>query len=112
MNTVPGKTSIAAAIFACLLTFACGNVTPTLELGEAYERIYIAIFYKEAECGHRPDFPLVFLDDPSTFGVDACAFAIIRGECPFRQYPLVCVEAYNVDVPNTGPDIGSVDLQL
>ena len=84
---------------------ACGGYQETVELSDAYVDIYVAIGYKANECGNRPAYPLLMLDEPSRYAVDACLFAIVRGECPFNDYPILCFELYNTDVPGVGPEL-------
>lgn len=94
---------LALTLSACLLG-ACGYEEP-VPLTDAYIEIYVAIGYKANECGHRPAYPLVMLDEPSRYAVDSCVFSIVRGTCPFTDYPLLCFELYNTDVPGYGPKL-------
>ncbi len=77
----------------------------TVELTEAYVQVYVAVAYKASECGGQPAYPLVMIDEPSRYAVDACVFSIVRSECPFQDYPLLCFELYNTDVPGVGPEL-------
>lgn len=59
---------------------------------------------KRKECGQSPP-PFSFLvpESASAYGVQVCTLAIIEAPCPFTTYPLLCLEAFNKDVPNIGP---------
>ncbi|MCB1158764.1 MAG: hypothetical protein H7A25_25200 [Leptospiraceae bacterium] len=92
-------------ILLSLLFFAtCYNLDeeyPKKE--EAYIEIYAAILYKEAECGQKPALPIIFMDRPKRTAMNACVFSIVKSNCPFLTYPLVCLEMFKVDVPYVLP---------
>ena len=81
----------------------CALESTTMETTEAYSQIYAAIDYKRKACGNWPGYWLVPLDNPPQYGVSLCTLTIIRQECPFRDYPLFCLEMYEIDVPLIGP---------
>ncbi len=62
---------------------------------------------KRNECGNSPPVPLFKIgkNNPPAFGINACTLAILFQSCPFDTYPLICLEYFNYDVPNIGPDL-------
>ena len=79
--------------------------------------LYSAILYKESKCEDdnkckkenkcRPTNPplgalFVAASKASSFALDACTFAILKQECPFDSYSLVCLEIFS-DIPGLGP---------
>ncbi|MCB1165866.1 MAG: hypothetical protein KDK37_10130 [Leptospiraceae bacterium] len=85
-----------------LLIAACAEDT-TVPDDEAMSQIYAAVNYKAKECGNEPAYILIVPHEPTQHSVDLCALTIIRSECPFNDYPLFCVEMYDVDIPGISP---------
>lgn len=81
---------------------ACPEDT-TVPDDEAMSQIYAAVNYKAKECGNEPAYILIVPHEPTQHSVDLCALTIIRSECPFNDYPLFCVEMYDVDIPGISP---------
>ncbi|MBI41779.1 MAG: hypothetical protein CMF59_19460 [Leptospiraceae bacterium] len=75
----------------------------TVPEDEAWSQIYAAIDYKYRECGNQPNYILIVPREPSQYGVELCALTILRQECPFNDYPIFCVEMYDIDLPGIGP---------
>lgn len=90
-------------LFIAALSVTGCPVDTSIDQSDAYNQIYAAIDYKAKECGTSPAYPLILPDTPSNYGVELCSLTIIRLECPFNDYPLLCLEAYNYDVPGIGP---------
>jgi len=61
---------------------------------EAYHDFLIAYFYKASQCNNQPEYFLIFPKFISKRWLDACLFSIIRSECPFNDYPSVCLKVY------------------
>lgn len=79
-----------------------------MDLAEAYSEIGAAIDFKRRECGHMPAYPLVIPGRPSEYGVRLCSLTILRQSCPFRDYPIFCLEIYTEEcdqcnLPLIGP---------
>ena len=105
-SAAPGSRMFGALLLCLAALWAGGCVYEEgVKLQDAYLEVYAAIGYKGNECGNRPAYPLVMIDEPSRYAVDACVFSIVRGECPFVDYPVMCFELYNTDVPGVGPEL-------
>lgn len=87
----------------CLFAFAGCPENTTVPEDEAWSQIYAAIDYKYKECGNQPNYILIVPHEPSQYGVELCSLSILRQECPFNDYPLFCVEMYEIDLPGIGP---------
>lgn len=70
---------------------------------EAWSEIYAAIDFKKEECGNEPEQKMLVPPNPPTYGTQLCSISIIRMECPFDHYPILCLEMYGVDIPAFGP---------
>lgn len=89
------------------LLFLCSCADEGYYKGEDKRNLFLATIAKGSECdGVYPGFPLAPLDkEISEFAVHACTLAIIQAECPFLEYPLICLEMFKVDIPNFGPKL-------
>jgi hypothetical protein len=97
-----------------LLFFKC-SAESEATIQDRKDTLLFAILAKEQECGVRPEFPIISLnkkDTPPEYGTRACTVAILQASCPFTSYPLVCLEFYKYDVPNSGPRLNSIQLNL
>lgn len=73
---------------------------------EANQTLITAYLAKSAECGNDPGFPILSQSKyPFEYSVNACALSIIKSDCPFTTYPLLCLEVFKIDIPNVGPKI-------
>lgn len=74
---------------------AC-RIEDTLSSEETNSQIYSAANYKSRECGNPIPQPFLFAlkNNVSRRNVDLCTFAIIRMDCPFDGYPIVCILIY------------------
>lgn len=77
------------------------------EFQKNQDSLNAATLLKMNECGNSPPIPLFKIgkNNPPAFGINACTLAIILQSCPFSNYPLICLEYFNYDVPNIGPDL-------
>ena len=90
-----------------LQLFGCGGESK-LEVQKRIETLNMAILLKVQECGSRPEFPLIQIDkktNPPEYGTRACTVEILFQRCPFTNYPIICLEFYKYDVPNSGPTL-------
>jgi hypothetical protein len=97
-----------------LLLLRC-SVESEAKIQERKDTLLFAILAKEQECGVRPVFPIISLDKknkPPEYGTRACTVAILQSPCPFTNYPLICLEFYKYDVPNAGPKLNSIGIDL
>lgn len=88
---------------ACITFVAACPENTTVPENEAWSQIYAAIDYKARECGNQPNYILIVPREPSQYGVELCSLTILRQECPFNDYPIFCVEMYEIDLPGIGP---------
>jgi len=96
------KRLLAVWVFA--LGF-CGCIVEndTVNTGDAISEIYAAIQFKTRQCGNSPGYLLLVPDHPPSYGTRLCSLSIIRLECPFRDYPVFCVEMFGFKLPGIGP---------
>lgn len=94
--------ALLLALAGCLFV-GCLAESVSVDTSEAYSQIFAAIDYKREACGDWPGFYLVPLDNPQQYGTDLCSLSIIREECPFDDYPVFCMEMYDIDLPLIGP---------
>ncbi|MCB1325132.1 MAG: hypothetical protein H7A21_09755 [Spirochaetales bacterium] len=97
-----------AAVLLLTLILFCRPADTTVPLEDAYSEIGAAISFKANECGHQPGYPLLIPANPPEYGIRLCSLLIIRQDCPFRDYPLACIELYAdicdfCDVPGLDP---------
>ena len=88
---VPGIITFLALLL--FFTGSCDEVEK-MDTTEAYVQVYTAIEYKRAECGDAPLYPLFVPPEPPLQGANTCAFAITDADCPFNDYPLLCLELF------------------
>lgn len=99
----------ASVVSGSLLTLLLSGLTSCvvteddLSGADAWHEVYRAIEYKAEKCGNRPDYMLIPPANPPEYGTRLCSLTIINLECPFDDYPLFCLEMYNIDVPGIGP---------
>lgn len=80
-------------IFLFLLISFC-LVEENVNRSEAYHDFLIAYLYKASQCNSQPEYFLIFPKVVSKRWLDACLFSIIRSECPFNDYPSICLKIY------------------
>ncbi len=97
--------------FLLLLFFSC-SIREEITQGKALANLSIAIIYKQNECKTQPNYFLPPPKKPFKYGVDACVFSIIKSPCPFKEYPIICIEIFKVDVKGVGPKIDKSILEL
>lgn len=103
-NSIPFRLfRLGLAVLVLGLSLSCASESDTVPIEDAYVQLFVAIDVRRSECGEQPDYFLPVIDEPTPYGLNACVFAIVRGECPFLDYPLICLEMYNTDVPGSGP---------
>ncbi|MFN3604510.1 MAG: hypothetical protein ACK4UJ_07350 [Leptonema sp. (in: bacteria)] len=81
-------------IFLFFLWFSCSNFDDTISSQDAYSHFYIAILYKASQCNQKPEFLMILPKEISKKIYEACIFSIIRMDCPFNEYPLICYKIY------------------
>lgn len=91
------------AIACILLTFRCVVEDDTVATDDAYSEIYAAIQFKARQCGNMPSYFLPIPKNPPEYGTRLCSLSILRQDCPFRDYPVFCVEMMGIDLPGIGP---------
>lgn len=99
--------TIYSLLFLFLTVTVCGGESKE-EVQKRIDTLNLAIVLKVQECGSRPEFPLIQIDkktNPPEYGTRACTVEIIFQKCPFTTYPLICLEFYKYDVPNSGPSL-------
>lgn len=97
------RTGLALAALFILLSFRCVVEDDTVETADAYSEVYAAIQFKARQCGNMPAYFLPIPKDPPSYGTRLCSLSILRQDCPFRDYPLFCVEMLGLDLPGIGP---------
>lgn len=72
---------------------------------EDKRNLFLTMIVKAGECGENfpkiPIFPLK--KEIHLYAVQACTLAIIQAPCPVTEYPLICLEMFEIDIPNFGP---------
>ncbi len=66
----------------------------TIKNKDAYHDFFIAYFYKASFCNSQPSYFLIFPKEVNKRWLEACIFSIIRSDCPFNEYPLICLNIY------------------
>ncbi len=61
---------------------------------EAYTNLLIAILYKASVCNQQPSYVLILPKKLPRRWYEACIFSIIRMDCPFEEYPIICYKIY------------------
>lgn len=100
--------AFVALTLAGVMAAGCLPEEDHADLLGAYSEIGAAIDFKARECGHQPAYPLILPGKPSNYGTRLCSLTILRQACPFRDYPLFCLEMYTLeceacDLPLIGP---------
>lgn len=99
----PVRLRLLAILLACL-SMMCVSEKDDVNSGDATSEIYAAIQFKARQCGNSPGYPFIPPPNPTAYGTRLCSLSIIRAECPFRDYPIFCIEVYEgADVPGIGP---------
>jgi hypothetical protein len=94
---------VVLLLSALLWLPACRVEDGTMNEADAYSEIYTAIEQKSTECGGRPGYYLILPTDPLEYGTRLCSLSILRIKCPFNDYPIFCLEMYDIDLPGIGP---------
>jgi len=76
--------------------FSSCTIQDTLTQAETNSQIFAAASYKARECGNPIPNPFLYAISKRVpqRNVDLCTFAILRSDCPFDAFPLVCVLIY------------------
>lgn len=74
---------------------------------EDKKNLFLTMIVKAGECGGKfPQIPIFPIKkEIPLYAVQACTLAIIQAPCPVLEYPLICLEIFEVDIPNFGPKI-------
>lgn len=91
------RLALTGLILSLLASCANGYV----EKDEAQKDILVATAYKTQECGSGPGYFLPIIKDQDQNAVSGCVIAIVNAQCPFNEYPLLCIRVYGEDVPGT-----------
>ncbi len=94
--------ALILALSASIL-IECQAEKDTEKTPNAWSEIYAAIEFKAKQCGNRPGYPLIVPENPPSYGTRLCSLTITQQPCPFSDYPLFCLEMYEIDVPGIGP---------
>lgn len=83
-------------IIICLVLLTnCLPNNPLVPAFDAQSQINAAAEYKAKECQTPvPQPPLYVFFDQQKRNVDLCSIAITRMECPFYEYPIICLGIY------------------
>ena len=88
-------------IFRCIIiTFLLGiyNCVPydeSIPAWDAQTQVNAAAEFKAKECkSETPQPPLYVFTDQVKRNLDLCTIAITRMECPFNEYPIICLGIY------------------
>ncbi len=78
---------------------------------EDKRNLFLTMIVKSGECGGNfPQLPIFPIKkEIPLYAVQACNLAIIQSPCPVLEYPLVCIEMFQIDIPNLGPKIVKTD---
>ena len=80
-------------IFSLLL--GCIPVDDKISKENAQSQIYAAADFKAKKCGTPiPQPPLLVFTDQLQRNLDLCTLSIIRMDCPFDGYPVICLGLY------------------
>jgi hypothetical protein len=98
---------IIITIIATIISFSCSSEEIENEtFHEKTKYLYSAIAFKNSECKGMPGFPLLIIDKKiSLYGLNACITSIVLQDCPFENYPLICLEIFKYDVKDIGPQL-------
>lgn len=85
--------------FLVIFLFSCMQ-SSTLDSDHTNSQVYSAAVYKAKECGSTlpQDYLFVTSNKVPQRNVDLCTYAIMRMNCPFDGFPLVCVLLYIEEV--------------
>ncbi len=93
----------AMIVFIQLLLVGCIPVDDKIPKEDAQSQIYYAADFKAKKCGTPiPSPPLLVFTDQLQRNLDLCTIAITRLECPFSEYPIICLGIYS---PEPIPEI-------
>lgn len=81
-------------IFIVVIFFSCLIEENVIKNQDAYRDFLIAYIYKSTLCNSQPSYFLVFPKKLSKRWFEACIFSIIRSDCPFNEYPSICLKIY------------------
>ncbi|GIX40582.1 MAG: hypothetical protein KatS3mg129_0315 [Leptospiraceae bacterium] len=81
-------------IILLLIFIGFCQIEETIKDNEAYEDFLIAYLYKASQCKTQPSYFLLFPENVSKRWFNACLFSIIRSDCPFNEYPIICLKIY------------------
>lgn len=89
-------------IVILVLMIGCLPVDDKISKEDAQSQIYFAADFKAKKCGTPiPTPPLIVFTDQIQRNLDLCTIAITRLDCPFADYPIICLGIYSPDaVPN------------
>lgn len=73
--------------------FSCESEN-ILKDDDKYFELWSAILYKSSQCQTQPNYFLILPKKFSKRWYNACVFSIIRMDCPFSEYPIVCYKIY------------------
>jgi hypothetical protein len=81
----------------------CVPVDDKISKEDAQSQIYFAADFKAKKCGTSiPSPPLLVFTDQIQRNLDLCTIAITRLDCPFSEYPIICLGIYS---PEPIPDL-------
>jgi hypothetical protein len=82
-------------IIILLLFLGFCQIDESIKDSEAYKDFLIAYLYKASQCNSQPSYFLILPKKVPKRWFDACLFSIIRSDCPFNEYPLICFKIYD-----------------
>lgn len=80
--------------FSFGFSFCLDVDTNVISQKKAYEEFLIAYLYKASICQTEPGYFLILPEKVPRRWFESCLFTIIRSECPFVDYPLICGKIY------------------
>ncbi|MCC5815997.1 MAG: hypothetical protein JJT78_14695 [Leptospira sp.] len=104
----------ASMLFTIVILSTLINCTnqETLNSDQVNSQLFSAASYKARECGDPipSQFLFAISDNVPQRNVDLCTFAILRSECPFSGFPLVCVLIYLEEAGSIPPPLNFGDF--
>ncbi len=85
-------------IIILLIFINCLNFEEEKRNNKDYLNFLAAYFYKSSQCNSQPPFFLVLPERLDRIKYEQCLFWIIRMDCPFSDYPLLCYQLHKIEI--------------
>ncbi len=82
-------------ILLSIYTYNCVPYEEKISAWNAQTQVNAAVDFKAKQCNSfAPQPPLYVFTDQVQRNLDLCTIAITRMECPFNEYPIICLGIY------------------